>query len=195
MIEDLWDRLLTWGKTNAPQMLEDLNPGASASEIDELQYALGKELPEDLAIILMLNNGENDGWPCKIFADRGAFLSTSRIADEWKRRLEVLEDLGEEELDVEELIAQGVMEVEGAVRPVMFDESWIPFMDSNGDVFWAVDNAPAASGTVGQIIRVDWESVSYKVISASFAEFLESYIIELESGVYRLINGYPGKEY
>ena len=194
MVQDLWKRLIVWAQANAPGMLEDLNPGASRSDIDELQRVMGIEMPESLANILMLNNGESDGWPCKIFADHGAFLSTARIAEEWNSRIEIVEEMDNEEQDVDTLIAQGVMEVEGCVRPVMFDKSWIPFMDCNGDVFWAIDYAPAEGGRVGQVIRVDWECVSYKVIAPSFERFLESYVSELEAGRYPIVDGFPRKE-
>lgn len=131
--------------------------------------------------MLQLNNGENDGWPCKVFIDYGAFLPTTSIAAEWKQRSAISQSSGLEDLDVEDLIAQNIMVVEGPVRPVMFDDAWIPFMDSNGDVFWAVDFNPAAGGNPGQIIEVDWESVSYKVIAPSFEAFLKAYLEQLKS--------------
>ncbi|MEM8809982.1 MAG: SMI1/KNR4 family protein [Cyanobacteria bacterium P01_G01_bin.38] len=76
----------------------------------------------------------------------------------------------------------------------MFDRAWIPIMECNGDVFWAIDFAPSTAGTVGQIIEVDWEGTSWKVVANSFETFLEDYVSSLESGDYQIEDGYPTQD-
>jgi len=49
-IDALWARLEAWGREKAPNMLEDLNPGASDEELGKLQTALGRELPNIPAV-------------------------------------------------------------------------------------------------------------------------------------------------
>lgn len=187
-ISDLWGRLHAWAQTHAPAMTEDLASPASESEIAEVEAELGANLPESLKDSLKIHNGETDGWPCKVFADRGAYLSTQRIIEEWKSRRTITIDSDEIE-DPESLIRDNVISVHGPVTPVMFDESWVPIMESNGDVFWALDFSPAPGGTAGQIIEVDWESCSWSVIAESFEQFLEQYVDDLEAGSYKLHGG------
>ena len=194
-IQKAWQRLEQWAANNAPAMLEDLAPGATDAEISELETALGLTLPDDYRESLSIHNGETDGWPNKVFADRGAYLSTQRSAAERSGRLQVAADLDTDDLDdPESLIRDGVISVDGPVRPVMFDSTWLPVMECNGDVFWALDFSPAEGGTVGQLIEVDWESCLWRVTAASFSDFLVGYVTELESGAYRLVDGLPTKE-
>jgi cell wall assembly regulator SMI1 len=60
----LWGRLESWLKKNAPEVLDDLNPWASESEVLELETALGFNLPEDLKESLRIHNGQagNSQW-------------------------------------------------------------------------------------------------------------------------------------
>ena len=183
-IQDLWSRLEKWADANAPDILSDLNPGATADQIRALESELGLTLPDAFKTSLAVHNGEDDGWPCKVFVNRGAYLSTSRIVEEWRQRQESGEDLDE---DPDELIRQDVITVEGPVQPKMFLTSWVPFLECNGDVFWAMDFSPAAGGRKGQIIEVDWESCSWKVVADSFVEFFENYVTALEEGEYSTV--------
>ncbi len=178
-IENLWSRLETWADANAPDLLSDLNPGATADQVQALESELGLTLPDAFKASLTVHNGENDGWPCKVFVGCGAYLSTLRIVEEWRQRKQFGEDIEE---DPDELIQLDVITVDGPVRPKMFLTSWVPFLECNGDVFWAMDFSPAAGGTEGQIIEVDWESRSWKVVADSFADFLENFVTALERG-------------
>lgn len=189
-IEDLWCRLETWASQNAPAMLEDLNSGAGDEEIALLETALSVELPSSYKKSLAVHNGESDGWPCKIFADRGAYLSTQRVLEEWTERQKYA-DSEHLEGEEEELIADGIIQVSGPVQIKMFLPTWIPFLECNGDVFWAMDFSPAEGGTNGQIIEVDWEGCTWKVISDSFVELMERYVTGLEQGEYIIHDGQP----
>ena len=61
-ITELWARLEAWGTEPAPNMLEDLNKGASDAQVAELQAALARELPEPFLQSLRVHDGESDGW-------------------------------------------------------------------------------------------------------------------------------------
>jgi cell wall assembly regulator SMI1 len=190
---DPWERIRRWGEVNAPAMFEGLNEGASEAEIAELERTLGMALPSGFRDCLKRSNGEASG---AFFADRGDWHGVEQIAEHWTQRQSIAAETGadEEERDVEELIREGIIFVEGPVRPVLFDRAWVPFMDCNGDVFWALDFAPAQGGTPGQVVEVDWEGCSHKVVASSFDEFLANYADELESGVYAIADGLPVKD-
>ena len=195
-INALWARLEAWGRDNAPNMLEDLNPGASDEELGDLQTALDRELPETFLQSLKLHNGESDGWPCKVFADMGAYLPCSQIVENWQMRVQIAGQVGDDFSAEEraEQIRDGIIFVDGPVSPAAFNAGWIPIMDSNGDVFWALDYAPAEGGVPGQVIQVDLEGCDWKVVATSFDELLDAYVAALEAGEYRIEEGQPTQE-
>lgn len=195
-IEELWKRLEAWGQGHAPKMLEDLNPGAPAQEIAALEQTIGRSLPEDFRQSLGVHDGESDGWPSKVFADQGAYLSCSAIAENWSMRQQVAAQGGQEFSDEEiaEQISSDIITVEGPVRPRTFDAAWIPIMDCNGDVFWALDFAPAEGGAEGQVIQVDLEGTYWRVVATSFESFLTDYVAALEAGSYEIDAGLPTQE-
>ena len=182
-IVELWQRLEAWAATNAPTMLEDLNPGATNEQINELQAALGRELPASFVESLKVHNGESDGWPCKAFAEMGAYHSCDAILENYQTRWQfggMADEFTEEERAQQ--VRDGIIFVSGPVRSVMFSQDWIPILDCNGDIFWAIDLDPADGGTVGQIIQVDWEGCDWKVVAESFESFLNEYVTALETG-------------
>lgn len=192
MIDELWKRIEHWGTQNAPKMLEDLNSGASEEQIAHLENVLGISLPETFKASLKIHNGENDGWPYKVFAAFGAYLGTERIEEEWKLRQEISGTYSHDEnSNIDELIREGILEVTGPVNPELFLKEWIPIMDCNGDIFWAIDFKPSEGGNKGQIIEVDLEACSWKVISESFERFLSDYVSRLENGEYIVVDGLP----
>lgn len=53
---------------------------------------------------------------------------------------------------------------------------------------------PEEGGVSGQVIAVDWEGCSWKVIADSFRSFIRDYAQELENGAYRVVDEQPTKE-
>lgn len=194
-VSDAWQRIEAWGRANAPEMLRDLSPGASQETLGELQQTLGRSLPESFLESLGIHDGESDGWPSRVFADMGAYLGSDRIVEYWRMRMEIAEQVGADfdVDDYEEQVREGIIFVEGPVRPAIHDEAWIPFMDSNGDVIWALDFAPREGGTPGQIIQVDLEACEWKVIADSFDAFLTDYANRLETEDWKFNDGVPTK--
>jgi len=185
-IADLWQRLETWGEANAPDMLADLNAGASREALAELENGLCVTLPATFKDSLATHDGEDDGWPCKAFADLGAYLSCAEIAKEWSARNDIAR--GEEDND---LLPP---DIAGPVKPDMFNDRWIPFLNCNGDRIWALDLDPADGGTPGQIIEIDWECGYQAVIADSFETMFREYVSALEAGDYELVEGRPTRE-
>ncbi len=194
-VKESWARIHQWGKANAPLMLEALSSGASEEAVAKLESELGCSLPADFRESLLIHDGEVDAWMSEVFADGGAYLGTEWIPKIWRERLAVAEQvdmLSEEE--IKESIREGTMRVEGPVSPCMYRKEWIPIMDSNGDIIWALDLAPAEGGTVGQVIKIYWEDISWAVVASSFAEFLHTYASQLEAGEFEIVEGLPSAE-
>jgi molybdopterin molybdotransferase len=180
MIQDLWKRLEAWAGANAPAMLEDLNPGADDAEVVSLQESLGIKLPTAFIESLKIHNGESDGWPYKVFAGRGAYLATKDILKNWNLRKKIAVEMAE----YEEQLRERIIAVDGPVKPLSFSPKWIPFMDCNSDIFWAMDFDPDEGGVAGQIIEVDFEGAAWKVIADSFEDFFDTHVSSLEANVH-----------
>lgn len=174
-IKSLWQRLESWANNNAPEMLDELQGPASDIEIDELEKRLQLTLPEEFKESLLIHNGEDDGWPARVFYEYGAYLPTPEIYNTWKRRLSAAKEYESFNEDEEQ-------RSDHQIKPLAFSERWIPIMDSNGDVIWAIDLDPGETGINGQIIEIDWESESIRVTAQSFYHFFQRYVELLEGG-------------
>ena len=181
-IMQLWTRLETWSKENAPAMLSELNPGATDEQLDKLEKSLGRSLPDDYRDSLRIHNGEADGWPFRVFADMGSYHSCDALLEDRSAYLEIAEDQDDDFEDED----GDVITVDGPVKPVTFHKAWIPIMNSNGDIYWALDFAPEAGGVDGQVIEVDIEGCSWRVVANSFGELMSKYVAALEAGEYEI---------
>lgn len=56
MIAESWEKIIEWGNRNAPEMLTDLNPGASEEQIAALEVELGQSIPADFRESLLIHN-------------------------------------------------------------------------------------------------------------------------------------------
>ena len=185
MTQELWNRLKAWADANAPAMLDDLNPGADDADVVSLQESLGIQLPTAFVESLKIHNGESDGWPYKVFVGRGAYLATQDILKNWNLRNKVAVEMAA----YEEQMRERIIEVVGPVKPVSFSPRWIPFMDCNSDIFWAMDFDPDEGGVVGQIIEVDFEGAYWNVIADSFEDFFHTYVSSLGANENQVISG------
>lgn len=70
----------------------------------------------------------------------------------------------------------------GPVANKLFNPFWIPVASDNG-IPICLDFAPTPGGLVGQIIYVDWEDGTVKVIAKNFIEFLEAGLSKMESKI------------
>ncbi len=191
----LWQRLESWASENAPEMLRDLNPGANDADIDALEETFGHNLPRCYRGSLKSHNGESDGWPSRVFANLGAYHSTEAAINDYKTYLSVADQAPEfDEAEIAEQVADGIITVDGPVQPLTFCSDWLPIMNCNGDVFWALDFAPANGGQKGQIIQVDLECCYWAVVAPDFETFLEQYVASLEAGDYKVQDGLPTKD-
>lgn len=171
----LWQRLESWAGENAPEMLRDLNPGADDADIGALQAAFSHPLPASYKDSLKVHNGESDGWPNRVFADMGAYHSTESAINDYNMYLKVGGHGTEfDDGEIAEQIENDIITVDGPVRPLTFCPDWLPIMNCNGDVFWALDFAPDEGGNKGQVIQVDLECCSWAVVAPDFGTFFQT---------------------
>ena len=194
-IAALWQRLESWAGEDAPEMLKELKPGAYDVDIDALEKAFGHPLPKSYRDSLKVHDGESDGWPNRVFADMGAYHSAEAALNDYNMYLSIGTHGTEfDESELAEHIENDIITVEGPVRPRTFSRDWLPIMNCNGDVFWALDYAPADGGQKGQVIQVDLECCYWAVVAPDFETFLRQYVSGLESGDYEIQEGLATKD-
>ncbi|MCG8592317.1 MAG: SMI1/KNR4 family protein [Proteobacteria bacterium] len=182
-VRSLWERLESWGRDNAPSMLEELQPPADAASLSALETTLGRPLPPELHALLCLHDGEDGPSWCSAWPGGGELLPAQQIGELWDRMLQFEDDSSAAE--TAELQAAGDIQVGGPVRVASFRRGWVPFMALNGgDVVWYVDEDPAPGGNVGQVIEVDLECGRWNVQAPSLEAYLRELVEALEGGAF-----------
>lgn len=91
-VERAWHRIEDWLSRFAPRFRAELNPPATAAEIDTVATALGVALPADLRIWWGLSNGVRHGIglpSASLVPDFSSPYPTSIALERWRMHLEV----------------------------------------------------------------------------------------------------------
>lgn len=138
-IEESARRVDAWLCANAPEIAESLRPGASEEQLQDLEAALGVELPPDFRRWLAIHDGQEEGYP-GLFEGH-TLLPVDHILGEWQ----VFAEVGELVEDVT-LCAFPL-----GVRRVWYDARWIPIAYLGSSEWFVIDLHPAPGGPLGQI--------------------------------------------
>ena len=171
-MDEIWTRLETFLKQNAPEVYGSLAPGATEAEIADAAAACGVTFPPVVRQSYLRHDGQNDARYCFI---PGFFslLSALETADNWKNNIADLE------------ILAGELRGGGAspsVQPVTLDAGWVPFAWNVGGNQICLDYAPTKIGSIGQIVEYDHEADGQQLLAPDFKTWLGGIVSELESG-------------
>jgi cell wall assembly regulator SMI1 len=161
-IDQLWERIDRWLADHAPATLASLNPPASASDLAEVETALGRPLPEELTASLRHHNGTDEHLRTGRFALAGyMLLSTSQIVARWQM--------------IERLLA----DTPQSNRDALWQSHWVPFATSVGaDMLYLDQPAGAPEATVGTFVHDDFprprEWPSYSALLDQTAHAIET---------------------
>jgi len=165
-----FDKFKEWLADNYSDGLLDLNPPATATEIEELTSTLGVDLPDDFIDVLKIHNGQK-GESAWLF-DSQEFLSTHRILEEfntWKNLLD------------KELQGK-VSSPDDGVKNDWWNKNWIPFTSDGCGDHYCFDLDPSSIGTKGQVITLWYELADREIVAMSFSQWFEEYVQQLYSG-------------
>lgn len=187
-IQQLWSRLEVWANANAPQILKLLNPPATEAEIVRIAEKTGLTPPQSLIELLWIHNGENATYEQGIFPEALYLMSTTEMINFWEMEKSIAPQLPPNEPPerIRQLIQDGIIFVEGPVKPDYSNAKRLPFANFDGNIIWYIDFDPDEGGTVGQVIETDPEGCIWKVLAPSFLAFFETYVADLEAGIYRI---------
>jgi cell wall assembly regulator SMI1 len=185
-IDALWRRIDAALGKHFPHVFDTLAGPADPGDLAQLEKELGSPLPDDLKRSWAVHDGQHDGVELGLFGDFPYFsIAAARAEREEMRGLAEMMgqlDQADDPAGWHALVADGIGFVDGPVKPRDHHPGRIPVGSFNGDVFRIVDVDPVPGGQVGQVIEIDPESVSWRVIAPSFGDLLSRFADRLEAG-------------
>jgi cell wall assembly regulator SMI1 len=175
-VAESWDRVNRWLAVHAPKLLASLNPGASASALQDAEQTFGFGMPDDWRELYGAHDGMNDETNLGGLFFGMEFLSLSRVTSDYVERADYLKD---------EPLALRVAD-RGIRTDDLRNPRWITLAYDGSGTWLRVDLDPAAAGQRGQLIFVDDSNGVAILLGASLREFFESFAHDLEQGRYSL---------
>ena len=185
-MEEIWVRIETWLRNNAPQVLELIQPGVSEAQMSELEEFLSVKFPDDIKSLYRICNGQSS-YDYGILDGR-EFLSIERIKDEWSVWKELLDDGTFQDDDSQD---QG-SNPEPGIRNVWWSPQWIPLTYDGAGNHDCLDLNPTESGMDGQIITMWHDDDERKIVAPGIRAWLQQYADGLESGEFIFSEEYNG---
>ena len=172
-VKESWRRIEQWAKKSYPELLDDLRPGVTESEMRQLVVQFDVELPTDFLLSCRIHDGQfGDAAP---LIEGMTMCSLRESLDEWTKWVEVLDSgTGDDEITDES-------NPPGAIKKLYANALWVPFATDYGGNNVAIDLDPAEKGIRGQIIDFGRGGYTKQVYGTSFAQFLEKLATDLET--------------
>lgn len=176
-MEELWARIERWLAEAAPLVLKSLAPGASESDLRATEAKLGLNLPGDFRESCKIHNGQilDKAGRSPRFIEGEQLYSLRTIISQW-------ELLTEAHVGVDTPV--DVIEILGPVRRQWGNAAWIPIAGDSTELYYFLDFDPPKGGTVGQVIRFQYDALALQVLDHSFRDWFEEFADQLEGDVY-----------
>lgn len=169
-IEEAWasieSRLVAIHEKPASEMLL---PPVAEDDICDLEKALGCKLPDEYKNSLRVHEA---GVYWLWFWDAVALNDLSYVLESYRENVAAI---GPRSADS----AAGIR-AEGFVNASVFDRKWVPIANDNG-IPICLDLNPPSGGNYGQVIYVDWEDGTVRVIADGFLSFLKNGLQKMPS--------------
>ena len=177
-IDQLWRRIETSLRRQAPPSGPQFAPSASEPAIAQLESVLGVTLPEELRASYRWHDG---GFTMQLVTPM-EILPIARIAELWQILEELLHDdewAGQPPYYFTEEVVRSGWQT-GPIQPVWWHRRWIPCGADSAGNLCCLDLAPASGGTMGQIIDWDHECGPSRVLFPNFAHLLAALADQVE---------------
>ncbi len=180
-IDQLWQRIEAGWRLQTLPTGQSLTPGASEQAIEEVERLLEITLPEAVRASYRRHNG---GYSMELASEMDV-LSLADMVDWWQILEKLLHDpnwIGQPPYYFTPEAIQAGWHMD-PIQPIWWHRRWIPFASDLTGNLSCVDLAPAAGGTVGQIIDWDHECGPSRVLFPSFAQLLAALAEQVESRI------------
>jgi cell wall assembly regulator SMI1 len=193
-MKEYWERLEIWLSTYLPEVLANLKPGCTDSELESLEQQLGVALPNDFKSFYLIHNGQelfpNNRITSGLFFGL-EFLSVDGIYNQW----DIWRELIATEEDIAELGLECTSAQPGKVKELYANNNWIPFAHDGSGNHLGLDLDPDSKGVVGQIINFGRDESKKYVLANSFTGFIDWLLLQYESGNFVIHSESVGNRY
>lgn len=161
-VEENWQRIDYWLKTNAPEILKTLNGPASNADLELLENHTNSVLPDDFKSSLLVHNGQSIDGPALL--NLHMLLPVEQIVEAWDMHKEVFESTDFEGIGAEE---------HPKVKSDLWNTSWIPFTSDFAGDYMCVDLDPNVSGHIGQVFLKGDDHPARTCLARSYNSWLQ----------------------
>jgi len=155
----------------APDILGNLNDGATDHEVGVLEKLITVKLPADFIEFYKTHNGQKTGSAGLIECEE--LLSIERIIDEWKVWKDLLDNKDFED---------NTSTPDKGIKNDWWNALWIPITYDGSGNHYCLDLDPTDQGSYGQIIRMWHDDPERSLEAASFKEWITAYKDKLIGG-------------
>ncbi|MEQ9944254.1 SMI1/KNR4 family protein [Pectobacterium aroidearum] len=173
------DDLESWLINQLPEVVEDLNPGATQNELDAFIQHIGVAVPDDFLALYRWHNGQRMEQNTGLWYGM-SFLPLASVMQEVDGWREIVNTSSDDDLTS---LNYGMSSTPPHyVKPVYANPLWIPFAYDWGGNYLAVDLDPDVQGTRGQVINCGRDEERKIAIAPSLDAFLQWMMGELNAG-------------
>jgi cell wall assembly regulator SMI1 len=182
-----WNRLGLWLKQNLPEVIGDLNPGATNEEIATFEEHVGQSLPPDVRESYLIHNGQVGNTAGVVFGL--PIISLDDALRLWRHWEEGIRQEGTS-------LDKGCTSFpEGAIQLKYMNLGWIPLSEDGSGSHFGIDLDPGPHGTMGQVIDFGREEEDKCVLARRWGHFLADVADELERGNFLIEKHASGSEF
>lgn len=154
------------------ELLADLNPPASESEIHAFESRLKLRFPADFIACYRIHNGQR-GRSKRLFQGK-EWLSLQNIDLDWST-WEDLQKGGD--------FKDSPSRPDAQIREGWWRSGWVPFTSDGGGTHICLDLDPAATGTYGQVIKIFHDMPHRQYLAADFGSWLSLQVESITTGL------------
>ena len=184
------EEILEWVRLHSPKTYGHIQSPASEEQVFSVERVVGVPLPTSFKDLLLRFNGDDGLTWLALLGNGNQLLPCQQITEYYKLEQSTAAQFYKPEHETMEFwldrVSNKIMFVKGPVKPLTLHPKWVPITSMNGDVCRYLDYDPAEGGEIGQVIEVDAECCTYKVLASSFETFLASYAQQLQMGLYKV---------
>ena len=175
--KEVLDKIESWIKQNIPDLLTDLNDGASNDDILDLERRLDVSMPVSFKTLYLQHNGQKGDVHSGLFYGM-TFLSIENIFAQWSSWDGYYKDI--QMVTKESKYCKSIPE--NRIKKMIANPKWIPIAYDHGGNYFGIDLDPDESGNLGQVINFGKDESTKYVIASDLTLFLAWYAQELEGG-------------
>ncbi|VUG17853.1 DEBR0S2_17788g1_1 [Brettanomyces bruxellensis] len=200
-IQEIWEKIDKWLDREFPELGDDMENGATVSDLNAFEKDLGVSLPLDFRESYKIHDGQVSLGKTRGLIFSYPLMDLESIAGEtavWRKVYDRIQgksfsddvdkkgQLKQQKGFYSKFVSNQRSLPEGAIQPLYCHPNWIPFVKDNAGNNIALDLAAGPKGHWGQVILFGRDYDTKVVVASSFSEFLFNLSEDLEDGKFEI---------